>query len=471
MSLGLCGKIQSLGFWLNYGFILMKTILPKEYTKSVEFFLCSSFLIISIIFVITAAVDYLIVKSSIHLSILEIRLLRFFIMLLLFWLAIKMSFMKYRSCYSMDKTKMTVMFASVVLLSILILICAFVTLDINQGLYYYSKTPHNGWKGRLFQADSLLGYKPIPGSSGFRTFTVGENLPVTFDSNGFRIPSGDRDAVGKKRPLFLFLGCSVTFGDAIRAEEAFPWLVSEKSGGYSINAGVPGYGLAHMLIRARSLIPEYRPDYVVIQYSPWLVGRAMKEYATTYCGTIPVPYISRTETGACTVSEPVFTEIVNQVNIGRYADTPLSILDYYSFLSEISIPLIFYEHYHKTMASLEQRIGKTPVPDNRPGEIEQFVYGTIYELCQKNRCRMIILNIGDMRYTRNSHALVFSGADSVSFAEADLLLIESLESPDDCAREYQIWRFDGKKMVFIDNHPNPKAHRIISEAIVNSLRE
>ena len=46
-------------------------------------------------------------------------------------------------------------------------------------------------------------------------------------------------------------------------------VVAQGLGGTVLNAGKCAYGLSQMLILARRLIPRYRPDYVLVQFSPW----------------------------------------------------------------------------------------------------------------------------------------------------------------------------------------------------------
>jgi hypothetical protein len=59
-----------------------------------------------------------------------------------------------------------------------------------------------------------------------------------------------------------------------------------------INAGISSYGLAHMLILAKKLIPRYKPDYVIVQYSPWLVARSVNIYGPIDVFLLPTPYFA-----------------------------------------------------------------------------------------------------------------------------------------------------------------------------------
>ncbi|MCD6309655.1 MAG: hypothetical protein J7M18_03010, partial [Candidatus Eremiobacteraeota bacterium] len=133
------------------------------------------------------------------------------------------------------------------------------------------------WKYMGYTFHPELGFGHIPGS---RTKLL--NIPICYDENGFRIPKDKKYT--EKRPLILALGGSFTFGDMCFAENTFPFLVGKYLGGSTVNGGGCSYGLSQMLILARKLIPEYKPDIVLVQYSPWLVDRSITPFGTsTFC--------------------------------------------------------------------------------------------------------------------------------------------------------------------------------------------
>jgi hypothetical protein len=74
----------------------------------------------------------------------------------------------------------------------------------------------------------------------------------------------------------LALGCSFTYGAATNAENTYPYLVGQRLAGTTRNAGVSSYGLSQMMILAKRLVPAYKPDYLLVQYSPWLVDRSKR---------------------------------------------------------------------------------------------------------------------------------------------------------------------------------------------------
>ena len=142
--------------------------------------------------------------------------------------------------------------------------------------YSFLKSDHLGFRGQVHRADPELGFAAVPGAQGFHVFPVGPPFPMRYDAEGFRIPASQAPDAVRRRPLVLALGCSFTYGDGCRAEDVYPQLVAAELGGTALNAGKCAYGLSQMLLLARRLIPQYKPDYVLVQFSTWLPGRIPK---------------------------------------------------------------------------------------------------------------------------------------------------------------------------------------------------
>ena len=116
------------------------------------------------------------------------------------------------------------------------------------------------------QPDPLLGYGPKPEQSRTSCMRAIGNVPVydiivtTLDS-GWRITPQRGD---KARTAVLFLGCSYTFGDGLRDEQSYPYLVGEALGDayQTFNFGMSGYGTHQML----ALIESGRLDDIFKRY-------------------------------------------------------------------------------------------------------------------------------------------------------------------------------------------------------------
>jgi tetratricopeptide (TPR) repeat protein len=335
------------------------------------------------------------------------------------------------------------------------------------GLYEYLTAEHKrGWDGVAFQEDDTLGFKFLPNARAFHTFPVGDKIPAAFDNNGFRIPLSGASPDRPRKTGILFLGDSFTYGDACYAEETFPYLVSKATGLSYINAGVCGYGLAHILILAENLIPRYKPDFVVVQYSPWLVSLGTNMFVPVDRGSMPSPYFAE-KNSSYVLAPPVYKSQV--VNIDSEKIRSLYRGKFLKFFFNKGVAFYLYEDWHSLKTRILLKNGSCLKPATDPEEVERYAYDKIREIARKNGTTLIILNLGDIEYSLNSHSL-FSDPD-VYFAEADAALAGFLKTSasKDYSREFGHWRFNGEREVLVDSHPNFKAHRIIADSIVKVI--
>lgn len=335
--------------------------------------------------------------------------------------------------------------------------------------YDYLKKPRSGIDGRVYVKDSLLGFRPLPNAEGFHTFEVGDiKIPTKFDSNGFRIPLSTLPAV-KPRPLILFFGCSFTYGDACLAENTYPYFVRDSLKANIINAAVCSYGLSQMYILAERLIPKYKPDVVVFQYSNWLTDRALAKYAPTYIGTLPTPYVAPSSDTSHFIAPPPFSW--KDTNWNVYSHTPKSIPDFWSFIKK-GLVMFVYDDIMPITTNWRIKNHQLPAPEGDKLKAEQFVYQKVYELCERNNTKMIVLNLGDIKESGKSHHF-FKPDQQPDFAEADAALWNNLDikTQDDYERKYGHWRKVKNDSVYVDRHPNPTAHKIIANALIKELKE
>jgi hypothetical protein len=108
-------------------------------------------------------------------------------------------------------------------------------------------------------------------------------------------------------------------------------------------------------------------------------------------------------------------------------------------------------------------------PATNPGEVEKYAYDRIKTIAEKNGAIVIMLNLGDIEYSRNSHGLFPDS--NIRFAEADSYLSEFLKtSPSkDYCMEFCHWILKGKDLILIDNHPNARAHGLIADSIIKEI--
>lgn len=91
------------------------------------------------------------------------------------------------------------------------------------------------------------------------------------DTQGFRKAAAKTTTVTEGAETLLFLGDSYTFGYAVAAEEAFPFLVAteiaiSRPPVLTINAGVPGYNSVQELEYLRELLDRFEVDRVLLSY-------------------------------------------------------------------------------------------------------------------------------------------------------------------------------------------------------------
>lgn len=110
-----------------------------------------------------------------------------------------------------------------------------------------------------FTYDPTLGWTAIPGSSGT---LLGK--PFSFTAEGTREQNRGRPpATG---PLIIAFGDSMTEGYGVGNDETWPAHLERLTGRRVLNAGVRGYGLDQMVLRAEGIIPELKPSTVVLTF-------------------------------------------------------------------------------------------------------------------------------------------------------------------------------------------------------------
>lgn len=111
-------------------------------------------------------------------------------------------------------------------------------------------------RGVPLEHDPDLGWRNVPGA----VFTKGP-LRVSIDAAGFRLGAGV-DTL--PRPLVLAVGDSFTFGLEAGDEETWPALLEVQLRTRVVNAGVTAYGFDQVVLRAEALVPELRPDLLIV---------------------------------------------------------------------------------------------------------------------------------------------------------------------------------------------------------------
>jgi hypothetical protein len=95
-------------------------------------------------------------------------------------------------------------------------------------------------------------------------------VPVATDPSGLRRDGGSGPHAGG----VLALGDSLTFGEGVAADQAFPSRLEKLLGVPVANAGVPGYSSRQAAVLGAELIPRLRPRLVLVTLAaPWDLRR------------------------------------------------------------------------------------------------------------------------------------------------------------------------------------------------------
>ena len=333
-------------------------------------------------------------------------------------------------------------------------------------LYRYIKSNPPGWRTPPHKPDAQLGWTPVPGIKSAQIMPIGADFPACFDADGFRVPLNQNRA-DRTRPLVLALGCSCTYGAACRAQDTYPYKVAKALHGSELNAGVCSYGLAQMAQLANKYIPKYSPDYVLVQYSPWLIKRAMTHFAPSYYSYNPNPFFADTDTGGVAIEPPVFLPYVADLNPWR--ETPAGVADFLDFFFLTGLSLYIHEDTHILGYSFGLLCNAIKSPTDRVDEVVKSVFSNIQAMCRAHNARLLVVVLGDTTEdVQIPNALHDLG---ITVVDAQAALVDVL--PERTMQEYHkaYGHFRGVPPQLVDGHHNPLAHHLIAMAILHTIRE
>ena len=152
-------------------------------------------------------------------------------------------------------------------------------------------------RGRLFEADATLGWRPRPDLNLTRRNADGVPWHIETDDSGIRGPSSWKPAATRR---FLVLGDSYAFGEGVDLEARFDRVLAERRPDWSfISLGVMGYGTDQQLLAARPFLPSMRPRDTVLTLTFWndfvdvlrerFAGRAKPYFEQTTSGIVEHP--------------------------------------------------------------------------------------------------------------------------------------------------------------------------------------
>lgn len=127
-----------------------------------------------------------------------------------------------------------------------------------------------------------------------------------------------------------------------------------------------------------------------------------------------------------------------------------------------------YEDFHMVLFYIKRYIGLLPTPSHDESKIMQTAYGEITRLAQTNGARMIVVVLGCDEKPVPVPVEILALNPLIANAHAALLDRLPEKTLELYGKKYVHW--NGSPPVVVDAHPNPSAHKIIAEEIVNTIK-
>jgi hypothetical protein len=249
----------------------------------------------------------------------------------------------------------------------------------------------------------------------------------------------------------------------VRAEETFAFRVAQHFGGTCLNAGICSGGAAQQLLLAQRLIPELRPDFVLLQCSPWLIERSRVLYASTFGGRIPVPYFVMGAEGV-RLEPPVFAPRVFELPIDEFRPSARGAGDFLAFLGRVGLPLYAYDDACHVWTKWRRASGALPAAASTK-EVEDYLYPELARLCAARGARLVVVALENRWKTWDEPDSIRALGLPIAFGTNRM----RAELPELTPRAYKLAYLHVAGDELIDPHPNARAHAVIAEEIVAVL--
>jgi hypothetical protein len=226
-----------------------------------------------------------------------------------------------------------------------------------------------------------------------------------------------------------------------------------------INSAMSGYGFSQMLLKAKRIIPQYKPETVFVQYSDWLVERSQS--------------INNVTIQPLQISNPFFYESNGRLELSSplYSNKQLFVL-----LRDMAIHRKgFFNQVHTIFQSaflsmklditnmniyLQQKVNLMPKPSKNKKEILEYTLAEFQKICAENNCTLVVVGLGEQSL-EISPSLTYINAEK----ELQEYAVKTGKGYDTL---YYNWTSDYKEV--FDSHPNHFAHRKIAETLVSKIQ-
>ena len=374
----------------------------------------------------------------------------------------------YKKLFDFTSSKFKILFyiVSVLLFSMFI---ANRILEINK-YYEYSKTLPKKNSGNLWQPDKYLGHRGIKNAIGYYEYFIGDSISgkidTRFDSLGYRTVNQDKLILSDT--LNLFLGCSFTFGDYIKAGEGYPYITSKLLNHNFLNGGASAYGLGQMIQLVDSLVPEFKFKYVFIQMSPWLAYRATILNGPTFYGYRPFPYFYEKANEFVLIPPAYKTRMYNRRK--NWQETDRSYIEKVLFMFTDGFNVEILDYSSNKLTKFYMKIGLLPKPTKKRLKLEKYFYDYAIKKIIASGATPIILKL---KYNEKKCSRLLKHLRGKAMViDLDFVLDSVVDSQGQSANKlFYIYHLHQGKKIYYDGHLNAYANEIVGNYIFENLNK
>ena len=245
-------------------------------------------------------------------------------------------------------------------------------------------------------------------------------------------------------------------------------IIASQFGGTALNAGISaGRTLADGPASPESRFPRQKPDFVVVQDSPWLAQRGCTPFVTNLLGNFYItrPYYAETSEGL-SIELPPFNAVPFPQR-GQKSVREHLLQDWFRVLvqfvrGDLQAHRAFY---------LQQPFGLKPKPATDLDAAQgRWTAARLLALCEQNGAQLVIVRI-PRPPGEKVDAPTFAAPAGATLIDTQpaLLSILSDQTEQGWLQQYAFWR--GTPARIVDRHPNALMHRAIAWAVIQGLED
>ena len=250
------------------------------------------------------------------------------------------------------------------------------------------------------------------------------------------------------RPLVLCVGDSFTFGAQVHDEESWPACLEQTLGVKTVNAGVFGFGLDQTVMRAEQLIPQYRPDLLIVGLiQDDILRNRLKMRTGVY-----KPYFT-VKDGKLVLHRVPKEKPPNSISLERR-------IGGYSLLVH-TIMLRVDKAYWLHGLDKFNYMKRVETAQDRDVEVSCLLFDRLAGLRKEYGCEVLVL----FQYVKNEHKNRFARIKPC-VERAGLVLVDLEQTLDRISREDK-----EKYESLFDSHMTAPGNRLVAEVLIERINE